>query len=60
MSRNFELLERTAKEELLTPGSRPEILRPPIPFPALKGASKGRDQETCATLVLPGRPCERP
>jgi succinoglycan biosynthesis transport protein ExoP len=40
MSRNFELLERTAEEELLTPGSMPEILRPPIPFPALKGPAK--------------------
>jgi Mrp family chromosome partitioning ATPase len=40
MSRNFELLERTTKEELLTPGTMPEILRPPTPFPALKGAAK--------------------
>lgn len=40
MSRNFELLERVAKEESLTPSGMPAILRPPIPFPALKGLAK--------------------
>jgi succinoglycan biosynthesis transport protein ExoP len=44
MSRNFELLERIANEEL---GSMPEILRPPIPFPALQGAAR----EEIAKLV---------
>ena len=40
MSRNFDLLERTNKEGLLVPGSTPEILRPPTPFPALQGLAK--------------------
>jgi len=47
MSRNFELLERVAKEGSLNRGGMPEILRPPIPFPALKGSAK----EEIAKLV---------
>jgi Mrp family chromosome partitioning ATPase len=54
MSRNFELLERTAKEELLTPGSMPEILRPPIPFPALKGAAKEEITKLVQRLFFQG------
>jgi Mrp family chromosome partitioning ATPase len=40
MSRNYQLLERLAKEELLTPGGVPDILRVPKPFPPLKGSAK--------------------
>ena len=54
MSRNVKLLERTAKEELLTPGSMPEILRPPIPFPALKGPAKEEITKLVQRLFLLG------
>jgi Mrp family chromosome partitioning ATPase len=54
MSRNFELLERTAKDELQTPGSMPEVLRPPIPFPALKGAAKEEITKLAQRLFFHG------
>ena len=60
MSRNFELLERTAKEELLTPGSMPEILRPPIPFPALKGAAKEEITKLVQRLFFHGAHASSP
>jgi Mrp family chromosome partitioning ATPase len=47
MSRNFELLERVTKEELLTPTGMPAILQPPMSFPALNGFAK----EEIAKLV---------
>ena len=59
MSRNVELLERTAKEELLTPGSLPEILRPPIPFPALKGAAKEEINKLVQRLFFYGAPAPK-
>jgi Mrp family chromosome partitioning ATPase len=54
MSRNFELLERTAQEDALTPGSMPEILRPPIPFPALKGPAKEEIMKLVQRLFFQG------
>jgi Mrp family chromosome partitioning ATPase len=60
MSRNFELLERTAKEELLTPGSMPEILRPPIPFPALKGPAKEEITKLVQRLFFHGGGTDAP
>jgi Mrp family chromosome partitioning ATPase len=55
MSRNFELLERTAKEEVLTPGGLPEILRPPFPFPALNGPAKEEITKLVQRLFFHGR-----
>jgi Mrp family chromosome partitioning ATPase len=54
MSRNFELLERTAKKELLTPGGMPGILLPPVPFPALKGTPKEEMAKLVQRLFLGG------
>ena len=54
MSRNFELLERIAKEELLTPGGTPEILPPPIPFPALQGLAKEEITKLAQRLFFRG------
>jgi succinoglycan biosynthesis transport protein ExoP len=54
MSRNFELLERTAKEEGLISGSMPEIIRPPIPFPALTGPAKEEVRKLVQRLFYHG------
>ncbi len=47
MSRNFQLLERLAQEERLTPGGLPAVLRVPRSFPPLKGSAR----EELAKLV---------
>ena len=55
MSRNFELLERAAKEEVLTPGGVPEIFRPPFHFPALNGPAKEEITKLVQRLFFRGR-----
>jgi Mrp family chromosome partitioning ATPase len=55
MSRNFELLERTTKEEVLTPGGVPEIFRPPFPFPDLNGPAKEEITKLVQRLFFHGR-----
>ena len=55
MSKNFELLERTAKEEVLTPSGVPEIFRPPFPFPALNGPAKEEITKLVQRLFFHGR-----
>jgi Mrp family chromosome partitioning ATPase len=54
MSRNFELLERSAREEMRTPWGGPEIFRPPIPFPALVGPAKEEIRKLVHRLFLHG------
>jgi polysaccharide biosynthesis transport protein len=54
MSRNVEVLEHTANDELLTPADIPEVLRPPAPFPALKGLAKEEITKLVQNLFFRG------
>jgi Mrp family chromosome partitioning ATPase len=54
MSRNVDLLERTANDELLTPAGVPDILQPATLFPPLKGLAKEEITRLVQSLFFRG------